>query len=718
MNQFDTYIEFPELLKNALENNPKVNLDLITKAFEYAKEKHGSQMRKTGHPYYVHPLAVANIVAKLNLDEASIVAALLHDTIEDTDATIEEITELFGAEVADIVNGVTKLGEIKYKTDEIQQAENLRKLFLALSKDIRVLIVKLCDRLHNMMTMDGIKSQKKRRAKAIESLEIYAPLAQRIGMYQVKDLLEELSFEVINSRARGVVLKRINEIKSNTGEEELANEDEKIRQKLLENGINAEIKFRYKSPYSIWKKMQNKEIVFDKIFDILGYRIITETEQECYITLSIIHSVYRFIPNSFMDYISNQKQNGYRSLHTSVINKNGLVIEFQIRTKQMQNEAEFGLASHWMYKSGEKDLSSLEFKNKWISQILQILNSKSSATEILEYAKLEMTQNKVFVFTESGDVKHFPVGSSLIDFAFSISEDLGKYFHGANVNNIFTQDPKTELKNGDRISIITAKNQTISESWLGFVKTGVAKLAIKNALKNLQNYEISAKGLNILKQACKARGVLFNQNLIQLMLNHENENDIGNFYVKIFHGKINPIKIIDKLFNAEKKTIKKNESIKQFKKQDRLQPITLSEIPNLRCFLAKCCSGISFPRSLKIHLNPSGAFVHDKDCKILTRIMSEENIIKIYSDIQNNSQKTFAKISIQDNDFDEKEVFNICKKFDVNLDKIVKKNQNDSMVKEFYISSCISENISKLFYILSEKNSEFFLEIYNEKNEV
>ena len=559
------YIEFEELLQTIRRYNPRSDFTLIAKAFEYAKEKHGTQIRKSGHPYYTHPLAVANVVAILKLDDTSIITALLHDVIEDTDVTFEDIAGIFGMEIAKIVDGVTKLGSIEYKNDEIKEAENLRKLFLALSQDIRVLIVKLCDRLHNMMTMDSILSYKKRRAKAIETLEVYAPLAERIGMYQMKDTLQDLSFAIINPRARNSVIRRVNEIMDSTPGNFLIDKTEFIKNILQGHGIKASAEYRIKTSYSIWRKMQNKAIAFNEINDIIGYRIVientTSAEQMlpifddnigiscCYRALQVIHSVYKFIPNSFMDYISTPKQNGYKSLHTVVIDDRGVIMEFQIRTQNMHEEAELGLAAHWGYKTGTDALNSEDLQQKWIMKILEILNSSSTANDILEYTKLEMYKDKVFAFTKDGDIIHLPAKSKVLDFAFAVDFDKASRFIYAKVNGNIVHDLDTDVKNGDKIEIFTGKNPTLSHNWLKYVITGKAKHQITKMAKDVENYDKIASGMVILNKACDVSGVRLNQDTLNIILRHSGLSQTADLYLKCFNGSIDPMKLIAKVFN-------------------------------------------------------------------------------------------------------------------------------------------------------------------------
>ncbi|QED22849.1 RelA/SpoT family protein [Candidatus Deianiraea vastatrix] len=662
---FPKYITYSDFQSNVVAMNQFADTKKIAHAFEYAKEKHGDQMRKSGHPYYTHPLAVANIVALMKLDDDSIISALLHDVVEDTHTSLEEISGLFGENVAQIVDGVTKLGAIRYKTDEIQQAENLRKLFFALSRDIRVLIVKLCDRLHNMMTMESITSQKKRRAKAIETLEIYAPLAQRIGMYQIKDCLQDLSFSIINTRARNFVIKRIEELKTKESEAKMQERLDFIESELQNAGICAKIKFRIKTPYSIWQKMQNKTASFDKIYDIFGHRVIVENQEQCYMAMKKIHEIYKFVPNSFMDYISNPKQNGYRSLHTSVIDENGVLLEFQIRTKQMHDEAEFGLAAHWGYKSGENVINSDDFKQKWVDKILEILNSKSPVNDILEYAKLEMYQDKVFVFTPNGDVIHMPSGAKILDFAFFVDENLGRHFHAANINNVVTQNLDTMVKNGDRIEIITAKNPTVCLEWLAFATTGLAKYAIKKHSSKANDEEYSGKGLELIKKACHVKGVKFSQDLMQLMMKYSGQKDLSTLCIKVFKGTIDPMQLIYKIF-PNIKALRLQDHVAKIAYKHYRNPIFIKELPNVRCFAAKCCN--FSPNDAKIVFTSSGVFIHDGECKTLdvcgTASIIRSSINPIYKEIFS------AEITFVKDEHKTVEISEIAKNYAIEIEQI------------------------------------------------
>lgn len=624
------YIEFDDLVNTIASYNKNSNISLITSAFEYAKEKHGDQIRKSKHPYYTHPLAVANIVATLKLDDISIITALLHDVIEDTDVTFDEISEKFGLDVAQIVEGVTKLSSIEYKSDEIKETENLRKLFFALSKDIRVLIVKLCDRLHNMMTLEHISSLKKRRAKAIETLEIYAPLAERIGMYQMRDILQDLSFAVINPRARNSVVKRVNEILTSVPGDFLKQKATSINQTLKEYGINCETEYRIKTIYSIWRKMQNKNITFNEINDIIGYRIIIDSDNidVCYKVLGIIHSIYKFIPNSLMDYISIPKQNGYKSLHTVAIDQFGVMMEFQIRTRKMHEEAELGLAAHWGYKTGNNALSSEDLQHKWIERILEILNSSSSNNDILEYTKLEMYKSRVFAFTKDGDIVHLPARSKILDFAFAVNVDKASKFISAKVNNGTIYDLDFEIKNGDRIELVIGKNPTLSYSWLKYVTTGKAKHSIAKMAENIENHDKIANGMLILNKACSANGIKLNQDTLNIILRQSSLQNTSDLYLKCFSGCIDPMKLIQRVF--EKDGIKLDNDIKTYSDQNNInysnhnygincQRVNIKNVANAIGYISKCCDINKNSNIVGIMNAGYGIFLHNSNCENLNK---------------------------------------------------------------------------------------------------
>ena len=466
-----------DLINKVKVYNKFLNPERLDKAFNFAVKAHQNQKRASGDPYAVHPIEVANILTELKLDSATITTGLLHDTIEDTFATYETIKDEFGDEVAELVNGVTKISVFENTAGSNSKVENFRKLILATSKDIRVLLVKIADRLHNMRTIKAIPKIEKRQRIAQETMEIYAPLADRMGMHRIRDELEDLSFEILNNEARELIKNKLDEIKSDKKDlfESLSFELSEI---LNDNHINAEIHGREKTPFSIWRKVQKKRISLEQITDIIGFRITLSTVDECYKTLGIFHKKWNCIPGKFKDYISSPKINGYKSLHTSVIGSNKKPIEIQIRTHEMHEFAERGVASHWKYKSSEK-FNSLSWKEyDWLKDLVEIIEKNENPEHSYEYTKLQMFQENVFCFTPKGSVIKLPKDATPIDFAYAVHTKIGNTAIGCEINGNKSELQEI-LRNGDRVNIITSKNQSPSLHWIPTTKTGKARSAIR-----------------------------------------------------------------------------------------------------------------------------------------------------------------------------------------------------------------------------------------------
>ena len=466
-----------ELINKVKVYNKFLNHERLDKAYNFAVKAHQNQKRASGDPYSVHPIEVANILTELKLDSATITTGLLHDTIEDTVATYETIKNEFGPEVADLVDGVTKISVFENTASFNSKAENFRKLILATSKDIRVLLVKIADRLHNMRTIKAITKEDKRKRIAQETMEIYAPLADRMGMHRIRDELEDLSFEILNNDARKLIKKRLDEIKLDKKNlfEELSFELSSI---LNENHLNVEIYGREKTPFSIWRKVQKKRVSLEQVTDIIGFRVILKNIDDCYKTLGIFHKKWNCIPGKFKDYISSPKINGYESIHTSVIGSNKKPIEIQIRTKEMHEFAERGIASHWKYKSSEK-FNSLSWKEyDWLKDLVEIIEKNENPEHSYEYTKLQMFQENVFCFTPKGSVIKLPKEATAIDFAYAVHTKIGNSAIGCEINGN-KSELQTILHNGDRINIITSKNHSPSLHWIPTTKTGKARAAIR-----------------------------------------------------------------------------------------------------------------------------------------------------------------------------------------------------------------------------------------------
>ncbi|MEV8465209.1 bifunctional (p)ppGpp synthetase/guanosine-3',5'-bis(diphosphate) 3'-pyrophosphohydrolase [Fluviibacterium sp. DFM31] len=474
-------IPVDDLVARVKEYNPRTDAAKLRLAYEYARKVHEGQFRRSGEPYIVHPVAVADMLARQHLDDSTIITAILHDTVEDTEATHGDISKMFGEEIAGLVDGVTKLTNLQLSSTETKQAENFRKLFMATSKDLRVVLVKMFDRLHNMRTIKSLPLEKQAR-KSRETMDIYAPLAGRMGMQGMRDELEDLAFQVLNPEQRTAIIRRFLKLREKAG-----NVIEKIYEdmvaELTDNGIEAEVIGRAKKPYSIWRKMEQKEIGFSRLSDIYGFRVITSNEMDCYRVLGAIHHRWRAVPSRFKDYISQPKQNGYRSLHTTVLGRDGKRVEVQIRTRAMHDVAEAGVAAHWAYKDGQRAENPFAVDpQSWIAQLAEHFEASADDDEFFEAVKLEMYPDKVFCFTPKGDVVKLPRGATPLDFAFAIHTRIGSACVGAKVDG--QRVPLwTQLRNGQSIEIITAEGQSPQATWIDIAVTGKAKSAIRRALR-------------------------------------------------------------------------------------------------------------------------------------------------------------------------------------------------------------------------------------------
>jgi guanosine-3',5'-bis(diphosphate) 3'-pyrophosphohydrolase len=486
-------INTEQLLTKIQSYNKFFSEEPLSKAYNFALEAHKNQKRVSGSPYVVHPVAVADILAELKLDSATIITGLLHDTIEDTKTTYDVVLKEFGKEVADLVDGVTKISALEEKAAFNSQAENFRKLILATSKDIRVLLVKLADRLHNMRTIDAFKSDVKKKRIAKETMEIYAPLAERMGMNLIRDELEDLSFSVLNKEARDLITKRLKFIKNNRVDN-FQDISKNLISVLKENGVSATFAGRQKTPFSIWRKIQNKKISLEHLSDIIGFRVIVDSIPNCYKALGIFHSKYSAIPFKFKDYISTPKINKYQSLHTAIIGPKDQRVEIQIRTTQMHDFAERGIASHWKYKSSEK-FSDLAWKEyDWLRDLVEIMETGNNPEHFYEFTKLQMFQENVFCFSPKGVVIKLPKDATPIDFAYAVHTSIGNTAIGCRINGRESA-LQSIIYNGDTIEIINSKNVSPSLHWVSSSKTGKARAAIRrywqdktgdNKIKNKQ----------------------------------------------------------------------------------------------------------------------------------------------------------------------------------------------------------------------------------------
>ena len=499
-----------ELVERVAAYNPQVDEELLNRAYVYAMQRHGTQKRASGDPYFSHPLEVAAILTDLKLDNSSIVTALLHDTIEDTGATRDEINQLFGPSIGKLVEGVTKLERLELITREAQQAENLRKLLLAVAEDIRVLLVKLADRLHNMRTISHMPEEKRGRI-AEETMEIYAPLAGRMGMQGIRDELEDHSFRILNPEAYQAISTKLATLREKSGPlVDIIRKD--LTQRLAKHGIKAEIASRLKTPYSIFSKMQRKAIGFEQLSDVFGFRVLVEGEEDCYRALGVVHMAWPMVPGRFKDYMSTPKQNEYRSLHTTIIGPRRQRVELQIRTREMDRIAEYGIAAHPLYKDGianDRDrLASESRAYAWLRQTVEQIAQGDAPEEFLEHTKLELFQDQVFCFTPKGRLIALPRGATPIDFAYAVHTDVGDTCIGAKVNGQLSPLGQP-LENGDEVEIVRSSVQRPPAAWEAIVVTGKARAAIRRASRTQARRQYAALGRHTLERRFELAGKPF-----------------------------------------------------------------------------------------------------------------------------------------------------------------------------------------------------------------
>jgi GTP pyrophosphokinase len=532
-----------DLVERVKSYDPEADEDLLNRAYVFAMRAHGAQMRASGDPYFHHPVEVAGILTAYKLDSASIATGLLHDTVEDTGATLGDIERLFGKPVARLVDGVTKLNKLELQSADTAQAENFRKLLLAMSDDIRVLLVKLADRLHNMRTLHFIADPEKRRRISAETMEIYAPLAERIGMAEMKVELEDLAFAELFPDARESILHRLRQLRRD--DEGLAQRIVKeLEATLAKAGIASVITGREKSALSIWRKMQRKNVSFEQLADIVAFRVVVGTVQDCYAALGVVHGAYAMLPGRFKDFISTPKPNGYRSLHTTIIGPERRKIEVQIRTQQMHEVSELGVAAHWAYKQDSKVTEGRQYR--WIRELLDILEHTTGPEEFLENTKLEMFQDQVFCFSPRGDLIALPRGATPIDFAYAVHSEIGDHCIGAKVDGRMVQ-LRYRLENGDQVEIITSRNGAPSPAWERIVVTGKARARIRRALRLRRRDELIQQGRDQLARAAKAEGVQLTDKLLERAVHALPYKSLDDLLVGVGDGNTAPRQVLESL---------------------------------------------------------------------------------------------------------------------------------------------------------------------------
>lgn len=636
------------LINKIKSYNPEADIDFLMKAYSFSHKAHQNQKRYSGQPYLSHPLEVADILADLNMDTITIVAALLHDVVEDTQVKLEEINDAFGEEVAMLVNGVTKLSKISFRTQEERQVESFRKMFLAIAEDIRVILIKLADRLNNMSTLKFMPAAK-RLKKARETLDIYVPIANRLGLYRVKWELEDYSLLNLDPKKYSELAKTVARSRAER-EKYIEYIENKIEEELQKFGIKARIQGRPKNIYSIYKKMKEQDKDFFQIYDLMAIRIICNTITDCYASLGFLHSIWKPVPGRFKDYIAMPKSNMYQSLHTTVITSEGELLEVQIRTEEMHRTAEYGIAAHWKYKGKEELLKDSKFEERltWLRQILDWQKELKDPREFMENLKIDLLQYEVYTFTPKGDVKILPLGSTPIDFAYAIHTEIGHHCVGAKINNKIVP-LNHELKSGDIVGIITSKTSTgPSRDWLKFVQTSAAKARIKSWFKKEFRTENIEKGKAlVLKELEKFKvpwSPEFEKKIVDIC-QQMGYTDPDSLYEAIGYRKFNPLHLINKLIPQEKKQeAQVKEEIIREKKVEK--GVRIEGVDNILIRFAKCCYPVPGDDIIGYITRGRGVTIHRAECPNLKNFsQEEERFIKAdWYDTEDNSFPVNIKI--------------------------------------------------------------------------
>lgn len=657
--------DFESLKKRVLEYNANFDIAKLEKAYELARTAHEGQMRESGEPYLTHPLEVAYILADLELDCDTLVGALLHDVVEDTSYTVADINREFGESVAIIVDGVTKLSKIQYTTAEEQQVENLRKMFLAMAKDVRVILIKLADRLHNMRTIKA-KSEKKQREKARETLEVYAALAHRLGMSKIKWELEDLSLKYIDPVAYKEITESIN-LKKQEREQFINDIMDTLKKKTDEMGINSHVMGRAKHFYSIYRKMftQNKSI--DELYDLFAVRIIVDSIKDCYAVLGMVHELYYPIPGRFKDYIAMPKPNMYQSLHTTVIGPDGTPFEIQIRTWEMHRVAEFGIAAHWKYKEGVSGKTDVDAKLEWIRQLLEIQNSVVDTDDFMRTLKIDLFTDEVFVFTPKGDIINLPAGSTPIDFAFSIHSAVGCKMAGVKVNGKITTLDYI-LQNGDIVDIMTSSAvRGPSRDWLKLCKTSGARSKINQWLKRECREENIQHGKELIDRELRrvnlSHSQLFRTEWVDMLCKKYSFSSLDDIYAAVGYGGLTVNKVVGKLREEYRQAMKKekpeteivqSEQTPQKKKKTASTGVIVEGIEGCLVRFSRCCNPVPGDEIIGYITRGRGVSVHRKDC---TNIVSSEKhgdterLINVYWEKEQDKNTSYlSEIQIMAND--------------------------------------------------------------------
>ena len=593
-----------ELVERVKAYDEDADEDLLNRAYVYTVQKHGTQKRASGDPYFSHPIEVAGLMTELQLDQETIVTALLHDTVEDTLVTIEEVRDRFGPDVARLVDGVTKLSKIETLTENERAAENLRKFLLAMSEDLRVLLVKLADRLHNMRTLHHIKDPQKRQRIARETMDIYAPLAERVGMYEYMREMQLLAFEQLEPEAYATITGRLEQIRNSEGGQVDAIAFA-IKQALAEAGVKVEVAGREKHPYSIWKKMAERHVTFEQITDIMAFRVITETAEDCYRALGVLHRTWQMIPGRFKDYISTPKANGYRSIHTALIYENSMRMEVQIRTREMHRLNEYGLAAHWAYKQGNRPDGQVG----WLRDLIEIVDSTHDPEELLEHTKMAIYQDRIFAFTPKGALHQLPKGATAVDFAYAVHTDLGNATIGVKINGRH-RPLRTRLSNGDVVEIVKGTNTEPQLSWLGHVVTGKARAAIRRAVRAKEREEIAEMGAKVFDAIAAQVPSRIGKKAVRAAVKRLELKDEEELMYAIGSGRIDDFEVMEALVPGSSEAL--SDEIEWSRKQRAISIKGLT--PGMAFEMASCCHPVPGDRIVGLRQRGKKVEVHTIDC--------------------------------------------------------------------------------------------------------
>jgi guanosine-3',5'-bis(diphosphate) 3'-pyrophosphohydrolase len=599
-----------ELVERVKAYDPEADEDLLNRAYVFSMRAHGSQTRANGDPYFSHPIEVAGILTELRLDDATIATAILHDTIEDTVATPDEIERLFGPNIARLVDGVTKLSKIEAQSESERAAENLRKFLLAMSDDIRVLLVKLADRLHNMRTLDFIPDVRKRQRIARETMDIYAPLAGRIGMYEFMEELQGLAFRTLEPEGYASITKRLEQLRESGGDT-IKRISGGLQVLLASQGMEAEVTGREKRPYSIWRKMQERHIAFEQLSDVIAFRVIVPDVESCYRALGAIHRRWPMMPGRFKDFISTPRRNGYRSLHTTVIHREKMRVEIQIRTPEMHREAELGLAAHWAYKEAGDAATPPQQQHPWLRDLLEILEHASSPEELLEHARLAMYHDQVFCFTPKGELIQLPKGSTPVDFAYAVHTELGDTCVGAKVNGRVVP-LRTQLANGDQVEILRSSAQKPDPRWESFAVTGKARSAVRRFVRQKERGEQVALGTQLFGQLVSRLEVPLGEDAIPSALARLKLPDTQSLYVALARQTIDDEDVLEALMPGFAKGRPKRKARSEPSREPAMSIEGLT--PGVALHLAECCNPIPGDRVVGVRQPGRGIVVHVIDC--------------------------------------------------------------------------------------------------------